>query len=41
MDQGVLRCFGHVERIDESCIASRVLMADVSEGPIRGRPRLG
>ena len=33
VDQRVLRWFGHVER--------RVLMAEVSGGRVRGRPRLG
>ena len=37
-DQRVLRWFGHVERIDEYCIARKVFMAKVSEG---WRPRLG
>ena len=40
-DQRVLRWFGHVERMDEYRIARRVLMAEVSGGRIRGRPRLG
>ena len=40
-DQRVLRCFGHVERIDDYRMASRVLMAEVSGGQVRGRPRLG
>ena len=40
-DQRVLRWFGHVERIDEYRVVSRVLMADVCEGRVRGRPRLG
>ena len=40
-DQRVLRWFGHVERMDEYCMARRVLMAEVSGGRIRGRPRLG
>ena len=30
--QRVLRSFGHVERMDEYCMARRVLMAAVSEG---------
>ena len=37
-DQGVLRWFGHVERIDEYRMARRVIMAEVSEGRVRGRP---
>ena len=40
-DQRVLRWFGHVERMDECCTARRVLMAEVSGGRVRGRPRLG
>ena len=39
-DQRVLRWFGHVERMDEYCMARRVLMAEVSIGRVRGRPRL-
>ena len=40
-DQRLLRWFGHVERMDEYRMARRVLMADVSGGRVRGRPRLG
>ena len=40
-DQRVLRWFGHVERMDEYLIARRVLMAEVSGGRERCRPRLG
>ena len=40
-DQRVLRWFGHVERMDEYRLARRVLMAEVSGGRERGRPRLG
>ena len=39
-DQRVLRWFGHLERMDENCMARRVLMAEVSGGWVRGRPRL-
>ena len=39
-DQRVLRWFGHVERMNEYCMARRVLMAKVSVGQVRGRPRL-
>ena len=39
-DQRVLRWFGHVERIDDYRMARRVLMAGVSGGRVRGRPRL-
>ena len=40
-DQRVLRWFAHVERMDEYRMARRVLMAEVSGGRVRGRPRLG
>ena len=40
-DQRVLRWFGDVERMDEYSMARRVLMAEVSGGRVRGRPRLG
>ena len=40
-DQRVLRWFGHVERMDAYRVARRVLMAEVSGGRVRGRPRLG
>ena len=39
-DQRVLRWFGHVERMDEYRMARRMLMAEVSGGRVRGRPRL-
>ena len=39
-DQRVLRWFRHVERMNEYRMASRVLMAEVSGGRVRGRPRL-
>ena len=39
-DQRVLRWFGHAERMDEYRMARRVLMAEVSGGWVRGRPRL-
>ena len=39
-DQKVLRWFGHVERMDKYRMARRVLMAYVSGGRVRGRPRL-
>ena len=41
VDQRVLRWFGHVERMDESRLARRVLTAEVSRGRVRGRPRFG
>ena len=40
-DQRVLKWFGHVERMDDYRMARRVLMAEVSGGWVRGRPRLG
>ena len=40
-DQRVLRWFGHVEIMDDYRMARRVLMAEVSGGRVRGRPRLG
>ena len=40
-DQRVLRWFGHVERTDDYRMARRVLMADISGGRVRGRPKLG
>ena len=40
-DQRVLRWFGHVERMDDCRVARRVLIAEVSRGRVRGRPRLG
>ena len=40
-DQRALRWFEHLQRIDKYRMASRVLMAEVSGGRVRGRPRLG
>ena len=40
-DQRVLKWFGNVERMDEYHMARRVLMAEVSGGRVRRRPRLG
>ena len=40
-DLRVFRWLGHVERMDEYRMARKVLMADVSGGWVRGRPRLG
>ena len=36
-----MRWFGHLEGMDEYRMARRVLMAEVSIGRVRGRPRLG
>ena len=33
--------FGHLERMDEYRMARRVLMAEVSDGRVPGRQRLG
>ena len=41
VDQRALRWFGHVERMDEYCIARRFSMAVVSGGRVRGILRLG
>ena len=40
-DRRVWRWFGHAERMDESRMARRVLVVEVSGGRVRGRPRLG
>ena len=40
-DQRALRWLGHVEKMDECRMARRVSMTEVSEGRVRGRPRLG
>ena len=40
-DQRVLRWCEHVERMDDYRMAKRVLMAEVSGGPVRVRQRLG
>ena len=40
-DRRVLRWFGRVEGVDDYRMARRVLMAEVSGGRVRGRPRLG
>ena len=40
-DQRALRWFGHVERMDDYRIARTVLIAKVSGGRVRLRPRLG
>ena len=40
-DQRVLRWFGHVKRMDDYRMARRVLLAKVSGGRVRLRPRLG
>ena len=40
-DLRVLRWLGHVERMDDYRMARRMLMAEVSGGRVRVRPRLG
>ena len=40
-DQSVLRWIRHVERVDDYRMTRRVLMAEISGGRVRGRPRLG
>ena len=40
-DKRVLKWFGHVERMDDYCMARSMLMAEVSVGRVRERPRLG
>ena len=40
-EQRLLRWFGHVERMDDYRMARMVLMAEVSGGRVRERPRLG
>ena len=37
--QRVLRWFEHVDRIDQSWLARRVMTAEVNGGRVRGRPR--
>ena len=39
-EQRGLRWFGNVERMDEFRLSRRVLMAEVSRGRVRSRPRL-
>ena len=40
-DQRVLRWYGHVERMEDHRMVRRVMIAEVSGGRVRGRPRLG
>ena len=40
-NQRVLRWFGHVEKMHEYRMAKKVLIAEVSGGRVRLRPRLG
>ena len=40
-DQGVLRWFGHVERMEEERLVKKIVRSDVMGGRPRGRPRMG
>ena len=41
VDQCVQRWFGHVERMDEECMAKKMMISDVEWNRCRGTPRLG
>ena len=41
VNQRVLRWFGDVEKMDESLLATRVMVAEVNGGRVRVRPRFG
>ena len=41
VDHRVLRKFGHLWRLDEYHMARRVLLAEIREMAVRGRPGLG
>ena len=41
VDQRVLKCFRHMERMDENRLARRVLTAEVGGGLVQGTPKLG
>ena len=41
VEQKVLKWFGHVERMDDSRFARRVMIAALNGGRVRGRPRFG
>ena len=41
VDQCVLRWYGHVERMDEECVAKKGMIYDVKRNRCRGEPRLG
>ncbi len=38
--QGVLQCFGHVERMEEECLVKKITRSDVRGVRPRGRPRI-
>ncbi len=40
-EQGVLRWFGQVERMEEECLVKKVIRSDVRGVRPRGRPRMG
>ena len=40
VDQCVLRWFGHVERMDEECLAKKVMISSGEGNRCRDRPRL-
>ena len=39
IDEGVLRCFGHVERMERDSIAKRVYVGECAGSRSVGRPR--
>ncbi len=39
-EQGVLRCFGHVERMEEERLVKKITRSDVRGVRPRGRPRM-
>ena len=41
VDKNVLRCFGHVERMDNERLLKKVMNAKVDGRSTRGRPRFG
>ena len=40
-EQGLLRWFGHVERMDEEHLVKRIIRSDAMGERPRGRPRMG
>jgi hypothetical protein len=40
MDRNVLKCYGHVERMEEEIVVKRVYMSNVEGSRKRGRPKL-
>ena len=41
LNNSIYMCYLHVKRMDEYRMARRVLMTEVTDGRVRGRPRLG